>query len=184
MLTGVVALMMLFVFPMWRITLIAPQYPDGVDLYIWIHKMGGETPGVLQNINILNHYVGMKFIEPDSIPELKYFPMVILAMGAIALLAIILDKPWLYLTWGVIMVILAAAGIYDFYLWEYDYGHNLSPTAPIKIPGASFQPPLLGTKQILNFTAKSYPHIAGYLAGLSIFLSFVAWRIKSKNKKK
>jgi copper chaperone NosL len=181
MIVGVASLLMLFLFPMWRITLFAPQYPDGVTMYIWINQITGETPGTLQNINILNHYVGMKYIEPDSIPELVYFPYIIMALAALGLLAAILNKAWGYLLWVILFVILAALGLYDFYLWEYDYGHNLSPTAPIKIPGASFQPPLFGTKDILNFVAQSYPHTGGYFAGLAAALAAGAWWLKARN---
>jgi copper chaperone NosL len=34
--------------------------------------------------------------------------------------------------------------------------------AIIKIPGMSYQPPLIGSKQILNFTAHSWPGSGGY----------------------
>ncbi len=173
----------LFLFPMWRITLIAPQYPDGVTMHIHINKIGGTSPSTLQNINILNHYIGMKYIEPESIPELKYFPYIIGVMGGLAILFAFVNDRRLFFTWGAIMVVLSILGFYDFYLWEYDYGHNLSPKAPIKIPSASFQPPLFGSKKIISFTAKSYPHIGGYLAGLAILLSFVAWKLKSKFRK-
>lgn len=178
---AVPALLMLFVFPMWQIILYAPQYPDGVQMLIWINKVGGETPSTLQNINILNHYVGMKFIEPDAIKELVFFPYIIMAMAALGLLAALINRKGLFLGWAVLMIVLAVAGLYDFYLWEYAYGHNLSPTAPIEIPGASFQPPLFGRKIILNFTADSFPHIGGYFAGLSIFLAALAWWLKRKN---
>ncbi|MCO6490461.1 MAG: hypothetical protein J5I98_18750 [Phaeodactylibacter sp.] len=183
MILAAAALMMLFVFPMWRITLIAPQYPDGVNMYIWINKIGGDSPGTLQNVNILNHYVGMKYIEPDAIPELQYFPYIVIGLAVLALLAAAIDRKQIYLGWAILFALLAAAGIYDFYLWEYDYGHNLSPTAPIKIPGASFQPPLFGTKVILNFIAKSFPHTGGYFAGLSALLALAAWWLKSKLSK-
>jgi len=177
---AVLSLVALFIWPMWRITLFAPQYPDGVTMYIYINKLGGNSPGTLQNINILNHYVGMKYIEPDSIPELTYFPWVIAGMMGLGLLAVAINRRQFYLAWAVIFVILAGLGIYDFYLWEYDYGHNLSDTAPIKIPGASFQPPLIGEKPILNFLAQSYPHTAGIIAGLSIPLALAAWWFKSQ----
>lgn len=180
MVLSVVALAMLFVFPMWRITLVAPQYPDGVSMHIWINKIGGDSPGTLQNINILNHYVGMKYIEPDAIPELKYFPMVVIGLMALGLMAAVVNKPWSYLGWAALTIVLSVLAFYDFYLWEYDYGHNLSPNAPIKIPGASFQPPLFGVKQIINFTAKSFPHIGGYFAGSSIVLALVAWWVAKR----
>jgi copper chaperone NosL len=180
MVVGIAALLMLFVFPMWRITLFAPQYPDGVTMYIWINKIAGETPGTIQNINILNHYVGMKYIEPDAIPELTYFPYIIWAMSFLGLVAAVVNNKWGYLLWFVLFVAMSVIGIYDFYLWEYDYGHNLSDTAPIKIPGASFQPPVFGTKDILNFVAQSYPHTGGYFAGLAGLLAFIAFWLKAK----
>ena len=180
MILGALSLLMLFVFPMWKIVLYAPQYPDGVEMHIWINKIGGNSPGTLQNINILNHYVGMKYIEPDAIPELQYFQYIILGMVALGLIVGFINRKNIFLAWTVILVILCALGMYDFYLWEYDYGHNLSDTAPIKIPGASFQPPLIGKKEIINFTAVSLPHIAGYFVGLSMLLGFAAWWLKNK----
>lgn len=183
MILAAVSLLALFAFPMWKIVLYAPQYPDGVEMHIWINKIGGTSPGTLQNVNILNHYVGMKMIEPDSIPELQYFQYVIMGMVGLGLIVGLANRKGLFLVWTVLLVALCTIGMYDFYLWEYDYGHNLSDTAPIKIPGASFQPPLFGRKVILNFIAVSLPHIAGYFVGLSILLGFSAWWLKRKNAK-
>lgn len=180
MIAAALSLLMLFAFPMWKIILYAPQYPDGVEMHIWINKIGGSTPATLQNINILNHYVGMKYIEPDDIPELQYFQYIMMGMIVLGLLAAIINRKSLFLAWTVLLVVLCLVGLYDFYLWEYDYGHNLSDTAPIKIEGASFQPPLIGRKDILNFIAVSLPHIAGYFVGLSILLGFSAWWFKGK----
>ena len=180
---AVLCLVSLFVFPMWRITLFAPQYPDGVTMYIHIDKIDGESPATLQNINILNHYVGMKYIEPESIPELKYFPYIIYGMAFLGVLALFIHKRWYYLTWALLMSVLALLGLYDFYLWEVDYGTNLDPKAPIKIPGAEFQPPLFGKKVILNFIAYSYPETGGILAGVGIALAYVAAFFKPKSNR-
>lgn len=171
---AVLCLSMLYFFPLWEVTLIAPQYPDGVSMYIWIHQITGDTPGTLQNVNILNHYVGMKAIEPDSIPELTYFPYVVAFLMVSGLLAAWVNRFKVYLTFLLVFGILAVLGIYDFYLWEYDYGHDLSPTAPIKVPGMSYQPPLLGEKYLLNFLAKSYPGLGGWAMGLGLALSSLA----------
>ncbi len=172
-------LLVLFVVPLWRITLEAPQYPDGITMYIWINKITGDTEYTLQNINILNHYIGMKYIEPDSIPELQYFPYVVIFMAVFGFLVAFTNSRNLRLTWLLILLILGILGIYDFYLWEYDYGHNLSPTAPIKIPGMAYQPPLFGTEMLLNFKASSYPHWGGIALFFSLLLGFLAyWRSK------
>ncbi len=174
---GALAILGLFWKPLWRITLDAPQYPDGVNMYIYINKIGGDTPSTLQNINILNHYIGMKYIEPESIPELTYFPYIIAGMAALGLVFGLSGNKKLWFTWVAILAILGALGIYDYYLWLYDYGHNLDPNAAIKIEGMTYQPPLLGSKPLLNFVAHSYPHtgsiflLASFvLCGLAIFM--------------
>lgn len=180
MFAAALSLLALFFMPMWKIQLFAPQYPDGVEMHIWINKIGGNSPGTLQNVNILNHYVGMKEIVPDAIPELQYFPYIIGAMIGLGLIAALINRKWAFMAWLGLMVAICVLGMYDFYLWEYDYGHDLSDTAPIKIPDASFQPPLIGSKEIINFTAVSLPHFGGYFVMLGMALSAAAWYLKRK----
>lgn len=179
-LIGVLMPLLLFVFPLWKITLTAPQYPDGIAMYIWINQITGDTESTLQNINILNHYVGMQYIVPDSIPELKYFPWVVGAMSFLGVAFFFLRKKPLYLTWVIILVVLGGLGIYDFYLWEYDYGHNLDPKAPIKVPGMAYQPPVIGSKMLLNFRADSWPALGGIFLGIGILLAFIAFYLEHK----
>lgn len=173
-------LISLFIVPLWKITLLAPQYPDGVEMHIYINKIGGKDPGTLQNINILNHYIGMKEIEPDSIPELTYFPYFVIGFIISALIFAFIDKKYLYLIWIGVLGICLCLALYDFYLWEYDYGHDLSPNAPMKFEGESFQPPLIGSKDVINFVAKSYPHIGGYLLFSSVLIASFATYLKFK----
>jgi hypothetical protein len=163
----------------------AAQFPGGLRLDVWINRFSGDdgTDNIIQNINILNHYIGMKYIEPDSIPELVYFPYVVYGMMALGLGAVLLNKTWGYATWLIIMVILAGLGIYDFYLWMYDYGHNLDPNAPIKVPGMTYMPPLFGEKDLLNFYVKSYPRMGTIFMTLSILLAaLAAWMSAHKAK--
>ena len=179
---GAMALLGTFLAPIWRITLEAPQYPKGVTMYIWINKLSGEEKGTLQNINILNHYVGMKMIEPESIPELKYFPKIIIGMSVLGIILGFTNNKKLWIFWGVVLLLLGALGIYDFYLWEYDYGHNLAPDAPIKVPGQSYQPPLIGSKMLLNFNAISYPHYGSIFIGISLMFSYLSFYFKKKQE--
>lgn len=184
MFVGALLLLTLFLTPLWSITLEAPQYPDGITMYIWINKITGDTAHTLQNINILNHYVGMQFIEPDSIPELKYFPYIIVAITVFGLLISFKANRKLILTWVIVMVALGVLGMYDFYLWEYDYGHNLDPKAPIKVPGMAYQPPVFGSKMLLNFNAISYPYWGGLFLGLSIVMAIAAFFTAEKTHKR
>ena len=184
MLISVILLIGVFLFPLWQITLEAAQFPGGLRLNIWINKFSGDEGGgdIIANINILNHYIGMQKIEPDAIPELKYFPYVIYAMMGLGLIVAFVNKAWSYLTWFIIMSILGVLGVYDFYLWLYDYGHNLDPTAPIKVPGMTYMPPLLGEKDLLNFYVKSYPRLGTIFLTISILLSFLSFWIRRKFK--
>lgn len=182
----IAALMVLltFVFPLWYIDLEAPQYPEGIGLEIWINQIVGQNPHDLANINGLNHYIGMKEIEPESIPELKIMPYLMIFMMLFGLMAGIFGKRTLVYTWIFLFIIMAAIGMYDFYMWEYDYGHNLNPHAAIKIPGMAYQPPLIGSKMLLNFNAISMPHIATYVLAFAVMLAVAALIIDMKIKKK
>jgi copper chaperone NosL len=84
---------------------------------------------------------------------------------------------------GIVNTILVGiAGLYDFWRWEYNHGHNLSPDAPIKVPGMSYQPPLLGCKELLNITACSWPHIGGILLFIVLGILFWIWYNEYKHK--
>lgn len=180
MLLGAIFLLALFVFPMWNITLIAPQYPEPIGMDIWINKIADHNPNDLKNINIMNHYVGMKSI-PEVIPEFAFFPFVVIGMVALGLIFGFTGKRWLFLTWFIMMVILGILGMYDFYIWEYNYGHDLDPTAAITIPGQAYQPPLIGKKKILNFVAVSRPMIGAYFLFAGMFLSLAAFFVSPKH---
>lgn len=177
-------LILSFFFPIWYIDLEAPQYPEGIGLEIWLNKITGEKPHDLNNINGLNHYIGMKEIVPDAIPELKIIPFIIIFLIVFGLISGISGKRSLVYIWIILFIVIAAVGMYDFYLWEYDYGHNLNPHAAIKIPGMAYQPPLIGSKMLLNFNAISMPHIGSWILVSVVILAIVALFIDKKNKNK
>ena len=152
-----------YALPLWHIGLEAPQYPEGIGLYIAVDKIIGENPGDLKSINGLNHYIGMKAIEPDDIPELRFMPKIIAGLIAAGLLVAAVGRRGLLTGYASLLVLFSMAGLADFYKWSYDYGHNLDPHAAIKVPGMSYQPPLIGSKQILNFHATSWPASGGWV---------------------
>ena len=177
LLVGAAALLLvgMFLFPIWRIDLLAPQYPEGLGMEIRINTIQGNTPFTLANINSLNHYIGMKPIEPESIPELAIMPWLVGALSAGGLLVAALGRRRLLYAWVGAFITVAAAGLVDFWRWTYDYGHNLDfENAIIKVPGMTYQPPLIGTKQLLNFTASSWPGAGGWCAFLAMGLALVA----------
>ncbi|MCJ8163312.1 hypothetical protein MKJ04_00550 [Pontibacter sp. E15-1] len=172
MIMAALSLGLLFMFPMWKIYLKAPQYPEGLELHIWVNKLGGSSDHVLQNFNILNHYIGMKPIHADSFAELQYMPYIVIFFMAAGVMVGLLGKRKLVLGWSVLLMIAGAAGILDFYLWLVEFGTNLDPQAAIKVPGMTYIPPLLGSKMLLNFEALSLPAWGslGIFLGIAISL--------------
>ncbi len=164
----------MFVLPIWYIGLEAPQYPEGISLYIKLRSIVGGGEFDLGKVNMLNHYIGMKAIDAASIPELKLMPWIVGALMLTGLLAAWSGKYKALIAWVVAFSAAAIAGLIDFYRWGYDYGHNLAPDAIIKIPGMTYQPPLIGTKQLLNFTAHSWPAPGGIAAGIALGLAVLA----------
>ena len=168
-------LLLLYVLPLWHVRLVAPQYPEGLGMHIHIAAVQGATENDLTNINNLNHYIGMKRIENDAIPELRIMPWIVGALVAGGLLVAVAGRRRLLYAWQGGFLLLGVAGLVDFWRWEYDYGHNLDmQEAIIKIPGMSYQPPLIGSKQLLNFTATSWPASGGIAAGIAFALGVAA----------
>jgi copper chaperone NosL len=156
-------------FPMWRIELEAPQYPEGLVLQLHANKIGGDV----DIINGLNHYIGMKTLHTEDFPEFQIIPYIFACFGLFALLMVFVTKRE-----GVIILLSSfllfgvLAGV-DFYRWNYEYGHNLDPNAAIVVPGMAYQPPLIGYKQLLNFGAYSIPDIGGWMLIAAGFLLFI-----------
>lgn len=187
MIIGSLALLAMFAFPLWNITLEAPQYPIPLGMDIYIHKFADYHPHDIQNINLMNHYVGMDMI-PETIPELTIFPIVVIVMTVSGVLIGWFKNYKWFLGWFIVMALLATAGLIDFYIWEYKYGHNLDPEAIMKFTDADgnpmgFQPPFFGSKQILNFVAHSYPGLGALFMGISLAFSLIAYFLGRKEYK-
>jgi copper chaperone NosL len=164
----------LYFTPLWSVRLVAPQYPEGIGMYIRLNTIEGMKEHDLKNINSLNHYIGMKAIEPDAIPELRYMPWIVAALIAGGLAVAAFGRRRLLVAWTAGFALFALAGLADFYRWGHDYGHNLDPDAIIVVPGMSYQPPIFGTKQLLNFRATSLPAVGGILAGVAFLAAAAA----------
>jgi hypothetical protein len=135
----------------------------------------GIKPNDLENINNLNHYIGMKRIVPASIPELRLMPVLLGGLLLLGLAAAATGRRGLARAWVTAFFVLAVAGVADFWKWEYDYGHNLDlENAIIRVPGMNYQPPLIGSKQLLNFRATSLPGAGGIALMVSLALGVAA----------
>ena len=171
-------LLLVFAFPLWRYDLGAPQYPEGLSMTIWAHKIGGQV----QLVNQLNHYIGMQEIAPDSLPELRWMPWIVGALVAGGLAVAAFGRfSWL-VAWFGLLAVLGVLGLADFYWWLYDYGTNLSPDAPITLP--PFVPPIIGTKALANFEVTTYPDRGGLAAFAAGLLGLVAVALEWRRRRR
>ncbi|WP_282069178.1 hypothetical protein [Olleya namhaensis] len=195
MIIGSLLLLGLFKFPLWNIMLGAPQYPDPLGMNIYIDGIKGVSEFDLQNIDGLNHYIGMKTIpKADEMWEFSMFPKVIFGMALLGIIIGILgflDKVSykFFLGWFILMSVLGILGVYDFNNWLVDYGGNLDPHAIIKVTNPdgspmSYKPPLIGFKKLLNFDVTSLPHTGGYLMFVGMSLTLVAFWLGRKTSVK
>jgi copper chaperone NosL len=169
-----------FFLPFWEIYLIAPQYPEGLAMQIWLNKLTGQV----EIINGLNHYIGMKHIKAEMFPELKILPYIMGAIIALGLAVAAIGRRKLLFWYLIALFIGGVVAMADFYRWGYDYGHNLDPTAAIQVPGLSYQPPLIGHKKLLNFDAYSYPVAGGWVVVGGVLVMAAVWFFEWRRSRK
>lgn len=167
--------------PMWRIELEAPQYPEGLVLQLYANKIGGDV----EIINGLNHYIGMATLHSENFFEFSILPYIFGGFALISLLLIFIAKRKAVRTFFIFYMLFVVLAAIDFYRWNYEYGHNLNPDAAIKVPGMSYQPPLIGYKQLLNFGAYSIPDTGGWmLTAVGVLLFIIVIKEYKYNKSK
>jgi len=142
--------------PLWQIHLVAPQYQEGLDMYIYSHKLEGGNQGQdIKEINSLNHYIGMQPIEEEDFTEMRFIPFLLGGFALLALRAAFFGKLAAAIDVFVLFVYFGAFSMWRFYYRLYTYAHNLDPKAPIDMD--PFMPALIGKNQVANFAQYSYP---------------------------
>ena len=172
---GVLLLIPAFLLPLWNMTLFSNQFPDGLNLYIYAHSLQGGHPqdrDDLKEINTLNHYIGMHSLTENDFAEFKWIPLMLGIFFILGLRSIVLGKMSNLIDTAVLFGWFGAFSLWSFYNKLWLYGHNLDPTAAVKVP--PFMPPLLGMKQLANFTVYSFPGAASYFLFAFLILLAVA----------
>ncbi|MCC6239894.1 MAG: hypothetical protein IT448_06330 [Phycisphaerales bacterium] len=170
-----------FFFPLWHINLVAPQYPEGLDLWIYGHQLTAGNEGQdLNEINILNHYIGMQPLQQADFVEMTFIPFALGFFILFGLRAVVFGVMSKLVDFLVLYLYFCVFSGINFIYRMYSYGHHLDPKAPINPD--PFWPTLLGTKQIANMTQTSLPQGASYfLAGALVCLLMAivfSWRQK------
>lgn len=164
--------------PYWSFGLVAPQYPDGLSLHIALSGVTGDV----KEIDILNHYIGMRSMSDAAALESAASPYVV---GAVVLSVIAgatltsKRRGWLALLPA---VALPLGFVADLTWWMYRFGHELDPTAPIRFE--PFMPMLVGSGTIGQFHTTAAPApgfclavLAAALVAMSVYLRRSAARV-------
>lgn len=161
----VVPLALSFFFPLWRISMTAPQYPDGLYMDIYSYKLDGGNDGQhITEINTLNHYIGMHSIDRTALSDLDWIPF---ALGALLLLALRVAAVGNVRSLIDLVIVTSYVSVFAFARFVYKlwvFGHDLAPDAPVKV--APFMPVVLGGKQVANFYTMSLPRLGSLWLGL------------------
>lgn len=160
----VVPLLLSFAFPLWRISMKAPQYPSGLAMDIYSYQLvGGNDGHDVQEINTLNHYIGMHQITREELRDLDWMPFGLIAMALLALRAALLGNVRTMIDLSMIAAYVSAVAFGRFVWMLWEFGHHLDPKAPVKV--APFMPVVIGEKQIANFLTQSMPQLGSLLMG-------------------
>ena len=183
LITAAVATFVVYFLPLWNLTMFAPQYPHGLRLDIYDHGLVGGTGGQdVREINVLNHYIGMRDLAAEDFTEFNWMPFALGAVGLLFLRAAVLGTVKEMVDAVVTLAYVGAFSLWSFGFRLYHYGHELAPEAPVKVD--PFMPPMFGYQKIANFEVYSYPRTGSYvLAGVLGLLGWAmikAWRDRAK----
>jgi copper chaperone NosL len=160
--------------PTWRITLRAPQYPNGLTMAIYPNTVEGD----LREVNLLNHYIGMHSIEPSEFPEFRFIPFFILRFLGLSLLAAMTGRMAIAALGYLDFVVFGAVMLFTLQHWLSEFGQNLDPTAPLKL--APFAAKFLGQTRVGQFSVQSWPAAGAIMMTLAAILGPVVvgleWR--------
>jgi len=163
--------------PLWRISLVAPQYAEGLTLDMYAYQIvAGNNGQDLAEINTLNHYIGMTPIAQADFLEMKVLPFAIGMFALLALRAVVIGRVVTVIDLAVLFLYFGVFSLGSFAYRLYTYGHYLDPHAPMKI--TPFMPVVIGSQQIANFVQTSLP-LAGTMCMGAFFMLLVAVLVSS-----
>jgi copper chaperone NosL len=157
--------------PLWGMTLVSNQYPEGLRMIVYPNHIRGD----IEELNALNHYIGMTRISDRVFPELRLLPLGFGLVVVGSFFAAFVRRVWADLLPLTLMIAIAGYGLWSMTHRLYQFGHDLDPTAAIRI--SPFTPPMLGQNQIAQFATYSYFSWGTFLAlgaGALITLALVA----------
>jgi hypothetical protein len=163
-----------FFLPWWKFWLYAPQYPKGLMLEISLTGMGGDV----HEIDLLNHYIGMKHLS-NAAPTERHLAGYGVAAIAVVTLAVLAGGGRRLNRWVAAPAIaFPVVFLADSFYWLYSFGHDLDPRAPLRV--AAFTPELFGNGQIGQFATFARPDMGFWLALVGVAAALTANGLRSR----
>jgi hypothetical protein len=167
--------------PVWRVSLEAPNYPkeafpDGIPVYFHFDGYSGDV----EEMNTINHYIGMYPMEYGGQFERVLVPYFFLALTLMMIGYLYWENKhsWLLMA---IPIALPIGFLIDYAGWLYWYGHNMQDWGAFTIK--PFMPTVFGQGKVAQFTTHSYPTIGYYIILIASVLSILAVFSKLKDQK-
>jgi len=148
--------------PYWKMTLLAPQYPKGLHVQVYVNRMVGDV----QEIDGLNHYIGMRPHTEAAELERSVSIAAIIILAMLVLAAVFIHTRYAALL-ALPAILLPFLFLADMYYWMRHFGLNLDPTAPLSSAIPPFVPPILGSGRVGQFET-----VASF--GFGLYLAFIA----------
>jgi copper chaperone NosL len=152
--------------PYWQMTLLAPQYPGGLTVEVYVNRLEGDVG----EIDGLNHYIGMRPLGEAAQLERSLSIIAITVLSLLVIAAIVIHTRWAaFLAFPALtypFIFLA-----DMYYWMHNFGQNLDPRAPLNID--PFVPPILGEGLVGQFRTVAGVTSGFYLALLASLLIII-----------
>ncbi len=144
--------------------MVAPQYPQGLQLVVSLTGVGGDTT----EIGIINHYIGMAHLESGAMLERAYGGWAVALLCMLVVAATLgLGRKFGWVT-AALAIGLPIGFIADTMYWLYTFGHDLDPKAPVHI--APFTPAMFGSGKVGQFHTVASPTQGFYLALFGVVL--------------
>jgi nitrous oxidase accessory protein len=172
---AILAIMAVFSGPLWTMSFRSNQYPDPLEMSIYIDHLEGQKSEIrddLREINSLNHYIGMRPLLERDFSEFVWMPFVVGFFVLIILRALVFGTVRDLADVVVLFTYFGLFSAWNFYNRLYAYGHDLAPDAAIEVE--PFTPPFFGREKIANFWIESFPGVGSYALALGGLLLLVA----------
>jgi hypothetical protein len=157
--------------PYWHMTLHAPQYPKGLHVTAYLNHLEGDV----QEIDGLNHYIGMRPLHEAAQFERETAIMMVSVLSLLVVAAVFVHTRWAALL-ATPALLFPVGFLADLWFWLNRFGQNLDPRAPLSGAIKPFTPPVLGSGFVGQFETVATPEAGLILAACaSVVIAAALW---------